>query len=148
MKFTLKFTIEVYNKCLTCDEVLTQSYIREKLLPITWHFFLTFAWAERRFMLWWQQTHKSWPGLERICQWDDTGKFIIKIIIDSAELCSKSRINFRKTCGKFIGDFSINFHGKFTEDVFNFQCIIFCIKIIDDSNHMCRKFIRNFLFEI
>src|SRR6266542_5714313 len=22
-------------------------------------------------MLWWQQTHKSWPGLEHICQWDD-----------------------------------------------------------------------------
>ena len=65
------FTIEVYKECLIHEEVLTRSYIREKLLLITWHFFLTFAWAERRFMLWWQQTHKSWPGLEHICQWDD-----------------------------------------------------------------------------
>ncbi len=60
-----------YNEWLIYNEVLTQSYIREKLLPNTWHFFLTFAWAERRFMLWWQQTHKFWPGLEHICQWDD-----------------------------------------------------------------------------
>src|SRR6266542_4043693 len=22
-------------------------------------------------MLWWQQTHKSWPGLKHICQWND-----------------------------------------------------------------------------
>src|SRR6266542_4814981 len=71
VKFTLKFTIEVYNECLIRDEVLTQSYIREKLLSISWHFFLTFSWAERRFMLWWQQTHKSWPGLKHICQWDN-----------------------------------------------------------------------------
>ena len=53
------------------------------------------------------------------------GEFIIKIIIDSAEFRSESSINFRKTCGKFIGDFSINFRGKFTEDVFDFRCIIF-----------------------
>ncbi len=33
-QFTLKFTIEVYNEYLIYDEVLTQSYIREKLLFI------------------------------------------------------------------------------------------------------------------
>ena len=71
MKFTLKFTNGVYNEYLIHNEVLTQSYIREKLLLITWHFFLTFTWAERRFMLWWQQTYKSWPGLKHICQWND-----------------------------------------------------------------------------
>ena len=49
-------------------------------------------------------------------------------------------------CGKFIGDFSINFCGKFTEDVFNFRCIIFYIKIIDDSSNTCREFIRDLLF--
>ena len=34
VKFTLKFTIEVYNECFVRNEVLTQSYIREKLLFI------------------------------------------------------------------------------------------------------------------
>ena len=79
-QFTLKFTIEVHNECFVRDEVLTQSYIREKLLLITWYFFLTFAWAERRFMLWWQQTYKSWLGLEHICQWDDNAFEILKFL--------------------------------------------------------------------
>ena len=64
---------------------------------------------------------------------DFSGKFIIKIIIDSAELRSKSRIKFSKTCEKFVGGFNINFRGKIAEDVFDFRCIIFCSKIIDDS---------------
>ena len=69
-------------------------------------------------------------------------------LTSSAKLRSEGRINFRKAGGKFIGDFSINFRGEFTEDVFDFRCIIFCIKIIDDSSDTCRKFIRNFLFDI
>ena len=42
MKFILKFTIEVYSECLIYDEVLTQSYIREKLLQSTLYICTTY----------------------------------------------------------------------------------------------------------
>ena len=55
---------------------------------------------------------------------DFSGKFLIKFIIDSAKLRSESRINFRKTCGKFVGDFSTNFCAKFFVDILSISAVI------------------------
>src|SRR5438270_761942 len=63
-------------------------------------------------------------------------------------ILKRNVIWYKYNSRKVIGDFSINFHGKFTEGIFDFWCIIFYIKIIDDSGDMYKKFIRNILFEV